>query len=77
MQEELLWSARFFFRAMGSPSPLPGIVLLDSLPGHQPSNTSETNRGSNSHFQAGQQVWWKALFADLEGQRGCVRAVSE
>lgn len=48
MQEELLWLARFFFRAMGSPSPLPGIVLLDSLPGHQPSNANETNRGSNS-----------------------------
>lgn len=77
MQEELLWSACFFFRAMGSPSPLPGIVLLDSLPGHQPSNASETNHGSNSHFQAGQQVWWKALFAGLGGQRGSVRAVSE
>lgn len=76
MQEELLWSARFFFRAMGSPSPLPGIVLLDSLPGQQPSNASGTNHGSNSHFQAGQQVWWKALFA-WRGREGCARAVSE
>lgn len=33
-RKELLWSACSFFRVMGSHSPLPGIVLLGSLPGH-------------------------------------------
>jgi len=35
-----------FFRVVGSPSSLPGIVLLGSLPGHGPSSVSETNHGS-------------------------------